>query len=190
MKTRQLAMLVSLLLTICSGAATIYLAANEKMFGGNTMVVLGVCVAIFFVSLIVAAGTASLRNSSLRNRASGNVVVIPRRKSPPDRAAIAAKLDEIIAEMKRINVWQTEPLAPEKMNFKQAFAIDSMAFTQWLQFVFIPRVRDLNEGNGDWPAQSMVAAQSAREFDDSDEMRQLHRLLIEFDVLIDPKAYS
>ena len=50
--------------------------------------------------------------------------------------------DRIEAEMRRIGYWQSEPLRPEQMEFTQAFAMDTMIFAQWMQFVFLPRVRE------------------------------------------------
>jgi len=62
------------------------------------------------------------------------------------------KIDEIEAEMKRIGCWQSEPLDPDQYDFRQAFAMDTMVFSRWnnprllvgwLQFIFIPRVREV-----------------------------------------------
>lgn len=56
---------------------------------------------------------------------------------------VQTKLDEIVTEMKLIGLWQDEPLPPDKYNFRAPFALDTMAFNQWLQFIFVPRVTQI-----------------------------------------------
>jgi uncharacterized protein YqcC (DUF446 family) len=90
----------------------------------------------------------------------------------------------IEAEMRRIGFWQSEPLRPEQLEFTQAFAMDTMAFAQWLQFIFLPRVREAAASN-QFPSGSSVGAQAVREFDGSPEAGDLITLLAEFDALFD-----
>jgi uncharacterized protein YqcC (DUF446 family) len=92
--------------------------------------------------------------------------------------------DRIEAEMRRIGYWQGQPLRPEQMQFKQAFAMDTMAFTQWLQFVFLPRVREAAAAN-QFPSDSSVGTMAVREFDGDPDAGDLTRLLNEFDALFD-----
>jgi uncharacterized protein YqcC (DUF446 family) len=96
---------------------------------------------------------------------------------------VQRQIDEIEAEMKRAGYWSIEPLPPEMYNFTQAFAMDTMPFSAWLQFIFIPRVRGIIEERGQFPASSMVAAQAVREFDGDDNADRLLSLLSEFDRL-------
>lgn len=104
---------------------------------------------------------------------------------PSKYATVGAKLDTIEAEMKRIGYWQMTPLAPEQYDFRAAFAMDTMAFSRWLQFIFIPRVRGMIAESGKFPSSSFVAAQAVREFDGDDNAAQLVSLLSEFDALFD-----
>lgn len=97
---------------------------------------------------------------------------------------VARHSDRIEAEMQRIGLWQNQPLRPEQMDFKQAFAMDTMTFSQWLQFIFLPRVREAVEAN-DFPGSSSVGAQAVREFDGFTEADQLVTLLSEFDALFE-----
>lgn len=88
------------------------------------------------------------------------------------------------AEMRRIGYWQAQPLRPEQLKFTQAFAMDTMAFAQWLQFIFLPRVREAAAAN-QLPSSSSVGTQAVREFDGSPEASDLVTLLSEFDALFD-----
>ncbi len=97
--------------------------------------------------------------------------------------SVQTKLDEIVAEMKRIGFWQDEPLQPEQYDFRSAFALDTMTFNQWLQFIFVPRVAQILESQGTFPTRSQVGAQAIREYDSFPEAAQLVTLLGEFDTL-------
>ena len=92
--------------------------------------------------------------------------------------------DEIEAEMRSIGFWQTTPPRPEQLHFKQAFAMDTMTFAQWLQFIFLPRVREAIASN-EFPSSSSVGAQAVREFDGDPDADRLVILLSEFDALFD-----
>lgn len=96
---------------------------------------------------------------------------------------VQTKLTQIEAELKRIGFWQDSPLKPEQYQFTRAFAMDTMAYSQWLQFVFIPRVQAIIEQRGQFPRQSNVGIQAIREFDTVPEAAELTRLLCEFDRL-------
>ncbi len=97
-----------------------------------------------------------------------------------DGQRVATAIAAIEAEMKRIGYWQEQPLRPEQMKFKQAFAMDTMAYAQWLQFIFVPRVKEA-VATGRFPSSSSVGAQGVREFDGDDNAGELVRLLCEFD---------
>lgn len=100
----------------------------------------------------------------------------------PFPSSVLMQLEHIEAEMRRIGMWQQFPLAPEQYDFRAAFAADTMSFTQWLQFIFIPNARAA-AGKNQFPAESHVAAQAAREFDTVPETSHLVKLLSDFDAL-------
>lgn len=108
---------------------------------------------------------------------------MPLESTPKHREAVNKKIEEIEAEMKKINMWNYTPLPEEKYNFTKAFGMDTMAFSQWIQFILIPLVRQILESEGKFPNASMVAVQAMREFDGYDEAGKLLSLLREFDEL-------
>ena len=101
--------------------------------------------------------------------------------SPPP-AKVLEKVSQIEAEMRQIGMWRAEPLNPEQYEFHSAFAMDTMTFSQWLQFVFIPKVKEAAKAN-QFPAKSQVSAQALREFDTLPAADRLITLLSEFDAL-------
>lgn len=94
-------------------------------------------------------------------------------------------IGRVEAEMRRIGLWSDAPLPEAAYDFRQAFAQDTMTFAQWLQFVLIPRVRQIVEQRGEFPHASMVGAQAVREFDGDRQADTLVQLLNEFDRVIE-----
>ena len=104
----------------------------------------------------------------------------------PAHELVAEKIAGIEAEMRRIGMWQNEPLSPEKIASAGAFGQGAMAFEQWLQFVFIPRVNQIVAARGKFPSGSQVADQAFREWrmwGDAPDVDPLLELLTEFDGL-------
>jgi uncharacterized protein YqcC (DUF446 family) len=97
---------------------------------------------------------------------------------------VREKIAEIENEMKRIGYWQSDLSQPEQYGFRSAFAMDTMAFSQWLQFIFIPRVKNMLEVGEKFPPDSQNGAQAVREFDGDDRAQGLVALLSEFDEII------
>src|SRR4051812_38387620 len=104
----------------------------------------------------------------------------------PDPIIVQSRIDAIEAEMKRIGTWQDQPLTEAQYDFHAAFAGDTMAFEQWLQFVFIPRVRSMLTAGGQFPSHSEVASQAFREWvawGNREDVEPLIDQLREFDAL-------
>jgi uncharacterized protein YqcC (DUF446 family) len=96
---------------------------------------------------------------------------------------VAISIARIEAEMRRIGYWQQQQaLRPEQMNFREAFAMDTMSYAQWLQFIFIPRVHEAVAAQS-FPSSSSVGTQAIREFDAAPEAANLVSLLCDFDAL-------
>ncbi len=95
---------------------------------------------------------------------------------------VLSQLARIEAELQGMGWWQSKPLQPEQYQFTRAFAMDTMSFSQWLQFIFIPRVKE-SAVEGKFPLKSQVAAQAVREFDGYPQATRLVALLAEFDEL-------
>jgi uncharacterized protein YqcC (DUF446 family) len=106
------------------------------------------------------------------------------RKGGPTPQAVAGYADRIEAALRNLGVWQAHPLPPERMDSGEAFAQDTMAFTEWLQFVFPPGVREA-AARGAFPQSSEVGVQAAREFDGWPEAGPVTTLLSEFDALFE-----
>jgi uncharacterized protein YqcC (DUF446 family) len=90
--------------------------------------------------------------------------------------------------MRRIGMWDVQPITDELRRTGGAFGTGSMAFSQWLRWVFVPRVEEILAIGAPLPAHSSVAAQAAREWGfspDSVDTSTLEGLLARFDAFFD-----
>lgn len=79
-------------------------------------------------------------------------------------ARVADSLLGIEAEMRRLRVWSSTPPSPKALRSNQPFCIDTLEFTEWLQFIFLPRMKDLVEGGEELPAISGIAPMAEEHF--------------------------
>lgn len=81
-----------------------------------------------------------------------------------DNKIIEEKIRAVEVEMKALGLWQNDPLPEEAYNIQEAFGADKMSLAQWLQFILIPRVKDLLKSGGPWPEQSQVGIYAAQQY--------------------------
>jgi uncharacterized protein YqcC (DUF446 family) len=77
---------------------------------------------------------------------------------------VADRLLGVEIEMRRIEVWSTEPPSEEALASHQPFCIDTLEFTEWLQFVFLERMRFIVEQGQGLPAGSGIAPMAEEYF--------------------------
>ena len=103
-----------------------------------------------------------------------------------DRYETAASyVDRIECELRSLNAWQPNPPADEVFASKTAFFADTMTFYQWLQFVLLPRVREIIRRQGSFPSESSAGAYAVRELDGLEEAGDLIQALCQFDDFIE-----
>ena len=91
--------------------------------------------------------------------------------------------DAIEAELKALGRWSNERPAEEKFVDMGAFGMRTLAPEQWLQFVLVPRIREIVSSGGEFPKDSAVATWAVRNFDGDDEAGKLLTLLNDLDDL-------
>lgn len=70
---------------------------------------------------------------------------------------LAESLLDIEAELRRLDWWGSESPCAQSLASVEPFCVDTMAFEQWLQWVFLPRMRQLLEQADELPARSGLA---------------------------------
>ncbi|NMT65373.1 YqcC family protein [Marinobacter orientalis] len=104
----------------------------------------------------------------------------------PDHAAqVAERLLQIETELRRMGAWETDPPPDEALQSTKPFAVDTLEFTQWLQFVFVWRMKVLIENEQPLPEVSGMAPMAEEHFRGRSESgRRLVRELAEMDRLL------
>ena len=72
------------------------------------------------------------------------------------REVVAAIVDGIEREMRRIELWETTPPVPSRMASTQPFCFDTLRFHEWLQWQFLPRMRRIFEQGDTLPEESAI----------------------------------
>lgn len=102
---------------------------------------------------------------------------------------IADHLLLIERELRVQGWWSDEVPSAEALASTVPFAVDSMSFEQWLQWIFLPRMKEILERGLALPNASGILVMAETVYvDRPEESRQLRKLLAEFDQLISPSA--
>ncbi|MDX1757460.1 MAG: YqcC family protein [Marinobacter sp.] len=94
---------------------------------------------------------------------------------------VTDSLLQIELELRRLDAWSATPPAPEALQSNQPFAVDTLEFTEWLQFIFIRRMKTLVEKGAPLPSVSGMAPMAEEHFRGRDESGQ--RLIRELEVM-------
>jgi uncharacterized protein YqcC (DUF446 family) len=99
---------------------------------------------------------------------------------------VADQLLAIEMEMRRIGMWESTAPAQEALESLVPFCYDTLKFEQWLQWVFLPKMKQALEQQIDFPASSDIATLAEMCFVElhSTETAHLLELLKSFDETI------
>lgn len=65
-------------------------------------------------------------------------------------------LDAVQAELETKGLWQTLAPAPDKMMSTEPFSIDTLSFTEWLQWIYLARLRAMIDAGAQLPSGALV----------------------------------
>ena len=69
---------------------------------------------------------------------------------------VADCLLNIEMELRQLGLWESEPPPDEAFQSAQPFCIDTLEFTQWLQFVFVERMKIIIEPSSAVPVGAVL----------------------------------
>lgn len=81
----------------------------------------------------------------------------PQQRAVPLPIYIASALIDLEAALRTAGLWQRQRPPAEALASQQPFCVDTLELPQWLQFVFIPRMRMLLESNQSLPDNCAIA---------------------------------
>ena len=93
---------------------------------------------------------------------------------------VLVKAKKVEVELRRLSLWQESPLSPEKFNGMGQFGINTMTFSQWIQFVWIHGIYESAEEKSDFPSESNVASHALNILS-SEELKPLLKLIAQLD---------
>jgi uncharacterized protein YqcC (DUF446 family) len=105
---------------------------------------------------------------------------------PPTRQRrLALMLTRIEAELRRLGLWSALPPPAAALQSTLPFCFDTLAFEQWLQWVFLPRFWALLQQGGPLPERSGIAPMAEVWFEDKAmDAENLIELLRAFDEVL------
>ena len=98
---------------------------------------------------------------------------------------INVMLDALEAELRSAYLWNAEKPSEEDLSSIEPFAVDKLSFNQWLQFIFIQRLRAICDQKGSLPEVCSISPM-AEEFYQATEVdaSTIIKLLASIDDLI------
>lgn len=78
-------------------------------------------------------------------------------------------LNELEAELRALNLWSDIPPAPEKLASRQPFAVDTLTLPEWLQWIYLQRLRALVDANAPLPSGAGVKPYAEEYFARTDQ---------------------
>lgn len=65
-------------------------------------------------------------------------------------------LNQLENELLLLNLWETTPPSEQALSSPEPFCVDTLSLSQWLQWLFIPRMHALLDGNLPLPANCSI----------------------------------
>jgi len=78
--------------------------------------------------------------------------------------AVADVLLRIEAEMRDCSLWSSQTPIEKALKSIQPFCVDTLQFTEWLQFVFLPKMKEIIEQGWLLPSSSDISAMAEESF--------------------------
>ncbi len=99
--------------------------------------------------------------------------------------SLAESLFDLERELRALDLWDDQPPSRQALASTQPFAVDTLEFYQWLQFIFIPRLFRLVEHRAGLPDNCSVAPMAEEYFRPRPESGEaVVAVLEQIDVLI------
>jgi uncharacterized protein YqcC (DUF446 family) len=98
---------------------------------------------------------------------------------------IAEQLLLIERELRVLGLWKAVPPSDEDLSSREPFCVDTLDFDQWLQWIFLPRMKTILEQDLALPNASGILEMAEMVYASRlGEIRTLLSLLAQFDQLI------
>ncbi|TNF04498.1 MAG: YqcC family protein [Gammaproteobacteria bacterium] len=98
---------------------------------------------------------------------------------------LAVYLAGLEQQLRCMMLWSEQSPSVEALSSREPFAVDTLAFEEWLQFVFLPRLHQLVDDRADLPENCAVTPMAEEYFrHGGEESQALIELLSAIDLLL------
>jgi uncharacterized protein YqcC (DUF446 family) len=87
--------------------------------------------------------------------------------SPNQRVQLESLLMDLECELRKLSLWRASPPSEQALASTKPFAVDTLSLPEWLQFIFIPKMRVLLEQGVSPPNASSIHAMAEEAFRNS-----------------------
>jgi len=100
------------------------------------------------------------------------------------REALAVVIERMESTMRASDQWEQEPPPERLLESPQPFCYDTLTFQQWLQWLMIPRMRQILNNYEELPEESAILPYAEEFVPERGHGRELLHLIERFDELI------
>ena len=93
-------------------------------------------------------------------------------------------LAELELQLKASSLWSTSQPSASAMASTAPFACDTLSFEQWLQFIFMPKMRQLIITHSPLPTEMAIAPMAEQVWQNQPDKHVIINLLVKFDHLL------
>lgn len=86
--------------------------------------------------------------------------------------------------LKTHHLWEQTPPPAEDLANTEPFCVSTLSPTQWLQWIFIPRMKALLDASGELPRNFSVTLYLEEALKDQDYLSALHEPLLQLETLL------
>lgn len=80
------------------------------------------------------------------------------------RTKVASLLIDVECDLRKLDAWSSMPPTEEQLASTQPFCIDTLTFVEWVQFVFVARMRELLDNELPLPQKCGIAPMAEEYF--------------------------
>ena len=100
------------------------------------------------------------------------------------REALVVVINGLESTMRAAEEWELAPPPQHLLASPEPFCFDTLTFLQWLQWIMIPRMRQILQNHDDLPKSSAILPYAEEFVTEGEHAQELLRLIGRFDELI------
>ncbi len=93
-------------------------------------------------------------------------------------------LNDLEIALRVHNLWEAIPPSEEALASDEPFCVSTLSATQWLQWIFLPRMHALLDANAELPRNFAVSPYLEEALKDLDYLHALHAPLVKLETLL------